>query len=246
MTIWAILPAAGIGRRMGSKVPKQYLKLNDTPVIALALQRLTAVAAIKKVVVVLHPEDKHWQELTLSFAAGENNKPAEGCSSNSDQRVCCAVGGDERYQSVLNGLAHIQAEARPDDWVLVHDAVRPCVRSADIEKLIAKLHNHPVGGLLGSPVDNTLKQVDDGSVVTTIDRSGLWNALTPQMFRYEILREAIQQVVANQEQVTDEASAVERLGHRPKIVSGNKDNIKITHEADLALASNILKSQVVV
>lgn len=246
MTIWAILPGAGIGRRMGSKIPKQYLKVNDTPVIALALQRLIAVAAIKKVVVVLHPEDKHWQQIKLSFVAGVNTNSADGLGSSLDQRVCCVAGGDERYQSVLNGLAHIQSQAQPDDWVLVHDAVRPCVRSADIEKLILELHHHPVGGLLGSPVDNTLKQVDDGNVITTIDRSGLWNALTPQMFRYEILREAIQQVVANQEQVTDEASAVERLGHRPRIVLGNKDNIKITHAVDLALASNILKSQVAV
>lgn len=240
MTIWAILPAAGIGRRMGSKTPKQYLPVNGIPVIACALQRLAAVSAIEKIVVVLHPDDKHWQQLQLTSAA------EEAVDGVAPERISCALGGDERYQSVLNGLDHIQGDANADDWVLVHDAVRPCVRSADIEKLILELQHHDVGGLLGSPVDNTLKQVDaDNSVIATVDRSSLWNALTPQMFRYEILRDAIQQVVSTHDKVTDEASAVERLGHRPKMVEGNKDNIKITHETDLALASHILKSQAV-
>lgn len=247
MTIWAILPAAGIGRRMGSITPKQYLTVNGTAVISCALQRLSAVAAIEKIVVVLHPDDKYWQQLNLTSITGSTKNSGAEFTSRSDDRICCAVGGDERYQSVLNGLDHIQTEAKLDDWVLVHDAVRPCVRSADIEKLIAELGHHPVGGLLGSPVDNTLKQVDaDDSVITTVDRANLWNALTPQMFRYEILRTALQQVISNQLLVTDEASAIERLGHKPKMVAGSKDNIKITHQSDLALASNILKSQVAV
>lgn len=247
MTIWAILPAAGIGRRMGSTTPKQYLVVNGAPVISCALQRLTAVTAIEKIVVVLHPDDGHWQQLNLTSTADSNNKPGAEFTSHSDERICCTVGGDERYQSVLNGLDYIRSEAKADDWVLVHDAVRPCIRSADIEKLISELQSHAVGGLLGTPVDNTLKQVDsDGGVIATVDRRNLWNALTPQMFRYEILRDAIQRVVTEHAQVTDEASAIERLGHKPKMVTGHKDNIKITHEADLALASNILKSQVAV
>jgi len=240
MTIWAILPAAGIGRRMGSITPKQYLTVNGTPVISCALQRLAAVSAIEKIVVVLHPDDKYWQTLNSALGADSDS----GFEIHSNERIRCATGAQERCQSVLNGLDHIESEAKADDWVLVHDAVRPCVRTSDIEKLISELHHHPVGGLLGSPVDNTLKQVDtDGNVVATIDRNKLWNALTPQMFRYEILRNAIRHAVSQREQVTDEAAAIERLGHSPKMVAGNKDNIKITHEADLILASNILKSQ---
>ena len=245
MTIWAILPAAGIGHRMGSITPKQYLTVNGTAVISYALQRLSAVAAIEKIVVVLHPDDNYWQQLNLTSITDSVKNSDSAFNSSPDHRICCAVGGDERYQSVLNGLDHIQSEAKFDDWVLVHDAVRPCVRSADIEKLIAELSEHPVGGLLGSPVDNTLKQVDaDGNVITTMDRAELWNALTPQMFRYDILRTGLRQVISEQLLVTDEASAIERLGHKPKMVAGSKDNIKITHQSDLALASNILKSQV--
>ncbi|PCJ26451.1 MAG: 2-C-methyl-D-erythritol 4-phosphate cytidylyltransferase [SAR86 cluster bacterium] len=230
MTIWAILPAAGIGRRMGSAVPKQYLPLNGVPVITHSLQRLHAVQSIQKIVVVLHPEDSRWAAL----------------APDQNSRISCALGGDERYQSVLNGLEHLASEAADNDWVLVHDAVRPCVRTGDIEKLITELSGDAVGGLLGSPVDNTLKQVDDGLCITrTVDRRNLWNALTPQMFRYSILKDAINRVVFDGTQITDEASAVELLGHKPRIIEGSKDNIKITHADDLVLASKILESQAV-
>ena len=240
MTIWAILPAAGIGQRMGSKIPKQYLAVNGAPVISWALRRLAAVAAIEKLVVVLHPADTHWKQLNVGAGLIDANSAAL-----TEERLQYAIGGDERYQSVLNGLNFIEPEAKADDWVLVHDAVRPCVRSTDIEKLIRELENHPVGGLLGAPVDNTLKRVDqDFEVATTVDRSDLWNAFTPQMFRYEILKKAIQQAVVLHARITDEASAIERLGATPKMILGNKDNIKITHDVDLLMASNILKSQV--
>ena len=162
--------------------------------------------------------------------------------------IITVIGGDERYQSVLNGLGALIDLAQADDWVLVHDAVRPCVRAADIERLVEKLAegNDPnsIGGLLGSEVDNTLKRVDENlTVVKTVDRALYWNALTPQMFRFSPLKQAIEAVVASGEQVTDEAAAMESAGHRPIMVPGNKDNIKVTREADLILAAQILEAQ---
>jgi 2-C-methyl-D-erythritol 4-phosphate cytidylyltransferase len=154
------------------------------------------------------------------------------------------MGGGERYQSVLNGLTALTEFAGKDDWVLVHDAVRPCVRTSDIENLIQKVSLHSIGGLLGSPVDNTLKRVDkELTVIETVDRESYWNALTPQMFRFALLKESIQTVVVSGEQVTDEAAAMEVAGFKPIMIAGHKDNIKITVEADLVLASQILKNQ---
>ena len=232
MTIWAVLPAAGIGRRMGSGIPKQYLFIDGSPLLLHALRRLAAVQEIAKIVVVIHPEDTHWAELQESISAEFEN------------RIITVIGGDERYRSVLNGLAAMAEFADKDDWVLVHDAVRPCVRTTDIEKLIKEASSHAVGGLLGSPVDNTLKRVDQKqTVLETVDRESYWNALTPQMFRFAQLKEAIESVVASGAQVTDEAAAMEIAGFKPIMVAGSKDNIKITHEADLLLASQILKQQ---
>jgi len=232
MTIWAVLPAAGIGRRMGSTIPKQYLCLDGAPLILHALRRLSAVGEIQKIIVVIHPEDSRWAKLQESIAEELEN------------RIITVMGGDERYQSVLNGLNALTNLADEDDWVLVHDAVRPCVRTSDIENLISKVSLHPVGGLLGSAVDNTLKKVGaDLTVIETVDRESYWNALTPQMFRFAQLKESIECVVASGEQVTDEAAAMEVAGFKPIMVAGSKDNIKITVEPDLVLASQILKNQ---
>jgi 2-C-methyl-D-erythritol 4-phosphate cytidylyltransferase len=194
------------------------------------------VSAIQKIVVVIHPEDAHWSQLEASI------------QTEFKDRIITVIGGDERYQSVLNGLGALTDLAQADDWVLVHDAVRPCVRTADIERLIEKLaegaYPDSIGGLLGSEVDNTLKRVDENlTVVKTVDRALYWNALTPQMFRFSLLKQAIEAVVASGEQVTDEAAAMESAGHRPIMVPGNKDNIKVTREADLILATQILEAQ---
>ena len=232
MTIWAVLPAAGIGRRMGSSIPKQYLSIDGAPLILHSLRRLSAVKKIEKIVVVIHPEDSRWAELEKSIKEEFGN------------RIITVMGGDERYQSVLNGLTALTEFAGKDDWVLVHDAVRPCVRTSDIENLIQKVSLHSIGGLLGSPVDNTLKRVDkELTVIETVDRESYWNALTPQMFRFALLKESIQTVVVSGEQVTDEAAAMEVAGFKPIMIAGQKDNIKITVEADLVLASQILKNQ---
>ena len=232
MTIWAVLPAAGIGRRMGSTIPKQYLTIDGVPLILHALRRLSAVSEIQIIIVVIHSEDNQWAKLQKSI--GEEFK----------NRIITVRGGDERYQSVLNGLTAVAEFADKDDWVLVHDAVRPCVRTSDIESLISKVSLHPVGGLLGSAVDNTLKKVGaDLTVIETVDRESYWNALTPQMFRFAQLKTSIEAVVARGEQVTDEAAAMEVAGFKPIMIAGSKDNIKITVESDLLLASQILKNQ---
>jgi len=232
MTIWAVLPAAGIGRRMGSTIAKQYLWLDGAPLLLHSLRRLCAVKEIEKIVVVIHPTDSRWAELEESIA------------EEFADRIITVMGGDERYQSVLNGLTAMTGFAGKDDWVLVHDAVRPCVRTSDIENLIQKVSLHSIGGLLGSPVDNTLKRVDtELTVIETVERESYWNALTPQMFRFAQLKESIETVVASGVQVTDEAAAMEVAGFKPIMVAGNKDNIKITVEADLLLASQILKNQ---
>ena len=217
MTIWAILPAAGIGRRMGYTIPKQYLTIDGVPLILHSLRRLSAVSEIQKIIVVIHPEDNRWAKLQESIVEEFEN------------RIITVMGGDERYQSVLNGLTAVTELAASDDWVLVHDAVRPCIRTSDIENLISKVSLHPVGGLLGSAVDNTLKKVGaDLSVIETVDRESYWNALTPQMFRFAALKESIEAVVASGEQVTDEAVAMEVAGFKPIMIAGHKDNIKIT------------------
>ena len=232
MTIWAVLPAAGIGRRMGSTIPKQYLTIDGVPLILHALRRLSAVSEIQIIIVVIHSEDNQWAKLQKSI--GEEFK----------NRIITVRGGDERYQSVLNGLTAVAEFADKDDWVLVHDAVRPCVRTSDIESLISKVLPHSVGGLLGSAVDNTLKKVGaDLTVIETVDRESYWNALTPQMFRFAQLKASIEAVLASGEQVTDEAAAMEVAGFKPIMIAGSKDNIKITVESDLLLASQILKNQ---
>ena len=224
MTIWAILPAAGIGHRMGSITPKQYLPVCGTTVLEHSIKRLLAIEEIEHLVVVLQENDAHWAGLKLT-----------------DSRMSTASGGTERFNSVLNGLEAISDRANADDWVLVHDAVRPCVTQTDIKKLITELQGHSVGGLLATPIDNTIKQVgDDNQVAKTVDRSDLWSALTPQMFRFELLYQALSKAISNGLAVTDEASALESLGLLPKIVAGDKSNIKITHEADLKVAELFL------
>lgn len=228
MAIWAIVPAAGVGLRMGSDTPKQYLPLNGTPVIAIALQKLASIIEIKQIVVALHPHDQWFSQL----------------QPNLDARVITVVGGNQRQLSVLNALRSISAVAQGQDWVLVHDAVRPCVLSSDIRKLLRELDHHAIGGLLGAPAENTLKQVDDQAVVcSTLDRGSVWNAFTPQMFRYGLLLAAIESSVKKNAMVMDEASAIELMGQRPQMIEGARTNIKITHAADLALATKILELQ---
>lgn len=226
--IWLIIPAAGVGSRMQADRPKQYLALNGRPLMLHTLQRLAEALPEARCVICLNPDDPYWPEITPPPAL--------------DLRT--VAGGKERADSVLNGLNAIMDEARADDWVLVHDVARPCVRSADIHHLVQQLHSDPVGGLLALPVADTMKRAGpDGAVSQTVDRTALWHALTPQMFRFGKLYQALEQSLAAGAAVTDEASALEWAGYRPKLVAGHRDNIKVTHPDDLALAALFLQAQ---
>lgn len=220
--LWAVVPAAGVGRRMGGEVPKQYLELQGRRVIEHTLQRLLDHPLIEGVYVALSPDDGYWQS----------------CAFATDTRVSRVAGGEERCHSVLNALHELQTTAEPNDWVLVHDAARPCLSAGDLDRLIKTLRDHPVGGVLGVPVQDTLKRVSaEGEVAETVPRRDLWQAYTPQMFRLGLLTDALEQALKKGELVTDDASALELAGYRPIMVEGHAGNIKITRQADLALAS---------
>jgi 2-C-methyl-D-erythritol 4-phosphate cytidylyltransferase len=166
-----------------------------------------------------------------------------GTNASSDRRIATCVGGHERANSVLNALQALAPKAKDEDWVLVHDAARPCVAPDDLKRLLEKVGAHSVGGLLASPVTDTLKMASPqapDTVASTVDRRHLWRALTPQVFRYGLLRDALHRALDQGFALTDEASAMEQAGHRPLLVEGRPDNIKITVPADLALAGFIL------
>jgi 2-C-methyl-D-erythritol 4-phosphate cytidylyltransferase len=227
-TLWAILPAAGVGRRMGSTIPKQYLDLAGRAVIDHALDLFIADARIEGIVVALDPADHYWE--TTAHA--------------SHPKVIRATGGAERCHSVLNAVAALAGRARKQDWILVHDAARPCLRAADLDRLIAGLLDDAVGGLLGIPVRDTMKRGNGADRITsTVDRTNLWHAYTPQMFRLGLLRQALTEALAANDLVTDDASAVERLGHAPRLIEGHADNLKITRAEDLPLARFYLEQQ---
>ena len=224
---WAVVPAAGAGKRMGSATPKQYLPLLGRPIIAHTLMALLQHPRIDGALVVVDPEDDRWPAVAAEL---ETAKP-----------LLHAVGGAERCHSVSNGLDALRDRAAPSDWVLVHDAARPCLTAEDLDRLLAGLADDPVGGLLATPVRDTLKWADlAGRVAMTVDRSRLWHALTPQMFRLDPLRAALRSALARGLLVTDEAAAMEAAGFAPRLVEGRADNIKITRPEDLALAEFFL------
>jgi len=215
-----IIPAAGRGERMGAAVSKQYLPLCGQPLLAHTLLRLLALRP-RQVVLVVAPDDSRWCEI----------EGVELCT--------VVVGGDTRAASVLAGLGGV---AEPG-WVMVHDAARPCVRAADVLRLYDVVSKTVTGGLLGVPVTDTVKSVRNNVVVASPDRSHLWLAQTPQMFPRDLLTSALRQGQAQSLQLTDEASAVEALGVQPLVVLGSRDNIKVTHADDLALAAYFLQQQ---
>ncbi len=220
MSYVAVVPAAGAGRRMGADIPKQYLQIHGKAVIDWTLQTLLSHPDIESLVVALSADDEYWPD-TLSA---------------SDSRVRTVTGGEERCHSVLNALEALVPAAGEDDWVLVHDAARPCVRPDDISRLI-RLASNGVGGVLGVPVHDTMKKTDtDGGIIETVERKRLWHAFTPQMFPLGLLRHSLRAALAAGVEVTDEASAMEWAGYRPLMVEGAATNIKITRPADLSLA----------
>lgn len=222
---WAVVPAAGVGARVGAGIPKQYLSIAGRTVIEHTLAGLLAHPEIVRIAVPVSVEDGWW--------------PSLACAR--DPRVIATQGGRERCHSVLAGLNALAAEASENDWVLVHDAARPCVPHDDVRKLLALREAHPVGGLLAVPVADTLKSVVQHEVLGTVDRSRLWRALTPQMFRYGLLRDALNSALAAGTVVTDESHAVELVGQVPAVVEGSARNLKITRPEDLPLAEFYLK-----
>lgn len=223
--LWLIVPAAGQGRRMGADKPKQYLTLGGKPVLAHTLARLHSAFPSAKLVLCLDNDDQWFSPSWVPF--------------NNWQRV---AGGRERMDSVINALQAIAADE--DDVVMVHDVARPCITPGDLQALYQAASAHPAGALLAMPVADTMKRADQHGLSTrTVAREGLWHALTPQGFRYALLCRALETASQQRTLVTDEASAVEALGMMPQLVGGRRDNLKITHPDDLALAVAIMAAQ---
>lgn len=223
---YAIVPAAGSGSRFGSEKPKQYLDLLGRPLIFHTLKALTACPDIERVWVVLAPDDPWWPRYDWSELGAKL------------ETVRC--GGATRAESVSNGLRAAAMVAADDDWILVHDAARPCLSAAMLDALFAELANDPLGGILAVPVADTIKRADaEQRVAATEPRDGLWQAQTPQMFRYGQLEKSLKNEMA----VTDEAGAIEAMGLKPKLVRGDATNLKVTYPADLALAAMILRAR---
>ncbi|WP_342650754.1 2-C-methyl-D-erythritol 4-phosphate cytidylyltransferase [Pseudomonas sp. REB1044] len=216
---WAVIPAAGVGARMAADRPKQYLQLGRQTLLEHSLDRFLDHPLLKGVVVSVAEDDPFW--------------PGLPCAR--DPRIRRATGGRERADSVLNALLLLHAQgAADDDWVLVHDAARPNLARSDLDKLLSELADDPVGGLLAVPARDTLKRADaQGRVSATIDRSTVWQAYTPQMFRLGLLHRALAECLVADVAVTDEASAVEWAGLAPRLVEGRSDNIKVTRPEDL-------------
>jgi 2-C-methyl-D-erythritol 4-phosphate cytidylyltransferase/2-C-methyl-D-erythritol 2,4-cyclodiphosphate synthase len=234
--LWAIVPAAGRGERFASSaspsIPKQYTPLLGRSVLEWSLRALLAEPRILGIVVVLAAGDAHWAEIARSLDS---------------PKLLTTIGGAHRQDSVMNGLEYLAPTAQADDWILVHDAARPCLRAGDLSALCDALENNPrsaaadIGGVvLAAPIVDTIKrELPHG--LETVDRTGLWRALTPQVFAYAALRKALNDAAADKLAVTDEAQAMERMGIRAALVPGSPFNIKVTRAEDLEVAAAILK-----
>lgn len=221
---YVLIPAAGSGSRMGAELPKQYLPVLGKPLIHHTLSLFSVHPAVEKILVVLSPDDVFWDGYDWR-SLGSKVKVAR-------------CGGETRAASVLNGLQELSLAA--DDWVLVHDAARPCLTVVLLDTLLRELADDPVGGLLAVPVADTLKRAGpDGRVAHTEPRTGLWRAQTPQMFRYGLLKQALQ--ATGTTMPTDEAQAIEYLGYAPRLVPGDNHNLKVTYPEDIVMAEMILK-----
>jgi 2-C-methyl-D-erythritol 4-phosphate cytidylyltransferase len=223
--VFAIVPAAGQGTRIGDAVPKQYIPIAGKPMVFYSIEALAAVARVSCVCVVLSPLDRHWVQYDWS-AFPEKIEPI-------------FAGGAHRADTVANALKHLGPRLAKDDWVLVHDAARPCITTELVDQFLDEVDDDPIGGLLAMPVADTLKSADENQrVAATIPRLNLWRAQTPQMFRHDLLARGL----VKKPDATDEAQAVESIGYSaPKLVQGENSNIKVTFAEDLFLAEMILK-----
>lgn len=225
--LWAVIPAAGRGDRFGAGRPKQYAVLRGRALIEWSLAPFLARADLAGIVIALAADDRDWPRCRPS-----------------DARVLEAPGGAERAASVGNALTTLaERGGDDDDWVLVHDAARPCLDPADLDRLLELGRRSQDGALLAAPVEDTLKSAVAGCAAATVDRRDLWRAMTPQLFRLGPLRRALRAAAATGIAVTDEASAIEQHGGRPLLVEGRADNIKVTRSVDLALADAVLAAR---
>ena len=234
--VWVVIPAAGIGKRMQSDIPKQYLKINDKTILEHTLNCFSQNIDIEGIIVALNSEDVYWDPSIIDVT---------------DKKLYTVDGGEERSDSVLNALEYLSViEQLPDEtWVMVHDAARPCLLTKDIDALLEIRLQDTIGGILATPVRDTMKRAQkaenitannngsDSEISHSENRENLWHALTPQLFRLGALREALKSCLEKDIEVTDEASALEAQGMHPLLVEGNSNNIKITQAADLELAT---------
>jgi len=223
LKIIAVVPAAGNGSRMSLKFPKQYIKINNCTILEHSVNSLLTHPKIRRVVIVLNKLDNIFHSLSIS----------------SNPRVCSVFGGDCRSHSVLAGLLSIKNDA---DWVIVHDAVRPCLQHEDLEKVINLVNTSRIGGILAFPVCDTIKYSDDNSnILCTINRNQLWYALTPQCFPLKLLKYCLKKSIKDGLNITDEASAIEYCGYHPEIIKGSNNNIKVTFPEDIILVTCLMK-----
>lgn len=220
LSLVAVVPAAGVGSRMQADRPKQYLQISGKTILEHTVEKLLTHPAVKKVIVAISDDDPYFPQLSLAV--------------NAD--VIRVSGGKERADSVLSALAYIESNQLAQ-WAMVHDAARPCVDLTDIDRLIDVALDNQIGGILATPVRDTMKRANAQSNIDhTVEREALWHALTPQLFKAQPLTHALSQALSQGVQITDEASAIEWLGEAPALVQGRADNIKITQPEDLALA----------
>ena len=226
--VWVVVPAAGRGTRFGSPLPKQYLQVAGQPLIAHTLAALLSHPMVDGALVAISANDADWP----------------GWTAFQEKPVLTCVGGDTRAQSVLAALEALPAAVRADDFVLVHDAARPNLRSEDLQQLLERGRADPVGAILAAPVRDTLKRAgDDGGIDGTEPRQHLWRAMTPQLFRRFQLTRALQEAGKAGVEVTDESMAMELQGLRPLLIEGSEDNLKVTTPADLSRFEYILSQR---
>jgi 2-C-methyl-D-erythritol 4-phosphate cytidylyltransferase len=278
MRYWLVMPAAGVGRRFGESIPKQYADLHGRTVMEWSMAPFMYDSRCLGLVVVLGPNDAYWPAVAsrlpdvtgatrasanIAAALADATRVAERAAQRAGgddtdgftdpgltipsipavtlPKVTTTTGGGERSNSVRNGLRALAGRAADDDWVLVHDAARPCVSRQDVDRLLDRVQTHAVGGILAAPAADTLKRAGENKeIIQTIDRTSLWRALTPQMFRYARLCEALDRAHGDGRTPTDEAQALEWIGERPLVVEGSTTNLKITSADDLVIAVALL------
>ncbi len=225
---WAVIPAAGVGERVGSSIPKQYLQIEGKTILEHAINPFIRNSRIEGITVALNPQDSHFSTLGIK---------------SSSRKIHSVTGGVTRAHSVLSALDSFEAQLDKGDFVLVHDAARPFLTMNDLDRLIDVCLRHEVGGVIGARVTDTIKQVDNNHIVNTLDRENIWRAFTPQMFKFGALQFAVQKALKENIAITDEASALEYSGYKPRMVEGDSRNIKVTIAEDLSLAEIFLQKE---